>query len=246
MTKTLLLLFYATFWLLSLVFVDVSAQYRIEIQRTQRNVSSKYSRSWFQRRFNLKPSIPEPLLNAANVYYYGKISVGTPAQTFTVDFDTGSSDFWLISSECNTSSCNKHKKFTSGQSSSLVMENREFSITYGDGSYAKGSTAFDNLEINGLKIANQGLALVTDQDGFEDDVMDGMLGLGYSRIANTGFPTPIDNAFTQNQINQKVFAFWLNRNKRSENGGELIIGGVDTDRFKGFESYIFTSLLNFF
>jgi hypothetical protein len=194
--------------------------------------STSKGKSWIERRYKLKNAVvPETLTNAMNEYYYGEISLGTPAQTFAVDFDTGSSDLWIPSSNCKT--CSNHKKFNSKASSTYVKDDQKFTIGYGDGSYADGFTSYDNFQLGSLLIKKQGFAQITDESGFDGDKEDGLLGLGYSSLADSGFPTIIDNAYNQKLIPNKIFAFYLNTNEKTSSGGELIIGGIDNNHDTG-------------
>lgn len=180
-------------------------------------------------------AVPERLKNSDNKLYYGTIMMGTPPQEFRVDFDTGSSDIWLISSECDHYSCLSHDRFRSSDSSTFTNDKiqTEFSIGYGDGSGAEGTVVFDDMEINGLKIRQQAFALVKSVNGFDNIPIDGIFGLGYQSLAKTGYPTAIDNAYSEGLIDQKVFAFWLNRNTADPDGGELIIGATHPDHYIG-------------
>lgn len=48
----------------------------------------------------------------------GRLSVGTPPQSMTVVFDTGSSDVWIPGEGCT--SCGKHATFAAAESSSYA------------------------------------------------------------------------------------------------------------------------------
>lgn len=185
------------------------------------------------RKYGVKAAVPVPLSNADNNYYYGTVSIGTPAQEFVFDFDTGSSDIWIPSSTCTTTSCSKHKRYDSSASSTFKNVGNKFSIEYADGSKVSGATAYDDMNINGLKISQQGFATVSSMSGTDADKMDGMFGLGYQSGAQSGFPTAIDSAYSQKLIDEKVFAFYLNRDTSASSGGELTIGGVSSKYYTG-------------
>lgn len=93
--------------------------------------------------------------------YYGPISVGTPAQTFQVVFDTGSSNLWVPSKECKLSlACYFHDTFDYTKSSTFKADKTPFSIQYGSGA-VKGTWAYDNVNFGGLVAKNQRFGLVS-------------------------------------------------------------------------------------
>lgn len=42
----------------------------------------------------------------------------------------------------------------------------------------------------------------------------------------------------QGLVKDPVFSFWLNRNIKGKEGGEIVFGGVDSDHFKGNHTYV--------
>lgn len=68
----------------------------------------------------------------------GKVTIGTPAQSFVIDFDTGSSDLWVPNSSCNDANCNGHTKYNAAKSSTGKKQSGNFDIGYGDGSSVSG------------------------------------------------------------------------------------------------------------
>ena len=60
-----------------------------------------------------------------------------------------------------------------------------------------------------------------------------MQGLGFPEISVTGAVPPFQNMLAQGVVKEPVFSFWLNRNVEGQQGGELVLGGVDPAHFKG-------------
>lgn len=80
----------------------------------------------------------------------GTISIGTPAQSFLIDFDTGSSDLWVPSSSCTSSTCSSKNKYTASKSSTGSKKSGTFSIEYGDGSTVSGPVYTDTGKFHEL------------------------------------------------------------------------------------------------
>ncbi|KAB0377538.1 hypothetical protein FD755_011982 [Muntiacus reevesi] len=68
-----------------------------------------------------------------SVAYIGSITIGTPPQQFQVVFDTGSSDLWLPSVDCQSSSCSTHDTFKPTQSSTFQDMRRTVNLSFGSG-----------------------------------------------------------------------------------------------------------------
>jgi len=90
-------------------------------------------------------------------YYQTGLLVGTPPQKVLVQIDTGSSDLWVVSAEnpyCSLSSskCAEGSTFDPKRSRSFKANDSatNFSITYGDATFAYGVYIQDDIEVGGL------------------------------------------------------------------------------------------------
>ncbi|KAI8339342.1 rhizopuspepsin II [Chlamydoabsidia padenii] len=168
--------------------------------------------------------------DSGDLEYYGTVSVGTPAQNFKLDFDTGSSDLWFASTLC-TSCSSTHTKFNPAKSSTYKAEGKTWSISYGDGSNASGITGIDTVTLGGLKIQNQRIELAKRESSqFQSGATDGLLGLGFDTISTVaGTKTPVDNLIAQNLISNPIFGVFLGKASQG-GGGEYIFGGYNTNK----------------
>ncbi|KAH8555733.1 endopeptidase [Umbelopsis sp. PMI_123] len=176
-----------------------------------------------------------PLSNYMNAQYYGEIEIGTPGQKFSVVLDTGSSNLWVPSTHCNSIACFLHRRYDSTKSSTWKENGTDFAIQYGTGSL-EGFISNDVLKIGDLKVNHQDFGESTKEPGFTFALgrFDGILGLGYDRISVKGVVPPFYNIINKKLVEEPVFSFWLNdAQDGEENGGEMIIGGVDSKHFNG-------------
>jgi hypothetical protein len=150
-----------------------------------------------------------PLKDYMNTQYFVEVAVGTPAQTFTVVPDTGSSNLWMYSSNCWAVPCFYHDKYDSKKSSSYKADGRAFKITYGSGSI-DGFVSQDKAVLGGATANNFGFGEVNSVSGvaFLASQMSGILGLAYDTISVDKLPTFVD----QSDLADKSFSFVLRNN----------------------------------
>ncbi|KAI0348262.1 aspartic peptidase A1 [Trametopsis cervina] len=166
------------------------------------------------------------------VDYVVNVGVGTPATTYSLLVDTGSSNTWVGAGKAFVHSS------TTAQTSDRV------SVTYGSGDFS-GNEFTDTVTLGGgLTVTKQSFGVATSSDGF--DGVDGIIGIGpvdlttgtLSPDTRNTIPTITDNLFTQGVIPQNLVAVSFRPTTSDNNAnGELTFGGTDSSKFTGSISF---------
>ncbi|KAF9962181.1 Vacuolar protease A, partial [Modicella reniformis] len=169
--------------------------------------------------------------------YYGDVSIGTPLQTFSVVFDTGSSNFWVPSTHCSSISCLLHHRYSSDKSTTFRTNGTAFAIQYGSGSI-EGIISNDDFSIGGAVVKHQDFGESVKESGlaFVLGRFDGIFGLGYDTISVLGAVPPFYNMVNQSLVDEPVFGFYLGQ-VGGALGGQITLGGVDTNHYEGDIKY---------
>eukprot|EP00401_Gymnodinium_catenatum_P066514 CAMPEP_0117514758 /NCGR_PEP_ID=MMETSP0784-20121206/30232_1 /TAXON_ID=39447 /ORGANISM="" /LENGTH=350 /DNA_ID=CAMNT_0005310559 /DNA_START=160 /DNA_END=1212 /DNA_ORIENTATION=+ len=178
-------------------------------------------------------SSPLPQRNVQNSLYVGVIQIGTPAQQFRVQFDTGSSDLWIPGS---TSIGDGKVVYDHTHSSTYSANGTKFYIGYGDGSHFAGTFSKDLLDFGGgVVIPSFTFAEVTNVSDpsktYLGQPYDGILGLAWPALGDGG---DIPLAALTPLLDEPLFSFFLG----NYSAGELLLGGVDGSRYAGELTYV--------
>ncbi|KAI1631054.1 aspartic peptidase domain-containing protein [Biscogniauxia mediterranea] len=180
--------------------------------------------------------------------YFASCSVGTPAQNLTLQLDTGSSDIWVPSSSSSVCTSTDSSSSSSGSqgctlgsynpddsSSFQVIGQNDFSISYVDGSHSEGDYITETFSIGDSTLENMTMGL-----GLDTTIPYGLVGVGYALneaiVASTGRASSAYNNLPvqmreEGLINSNAYSLWLNDLDAST--GNILFGGIDTDKYQG-------------
>jgi hypothetical protein len=161
------------------------------------------------------------LNNFANSQYYALIEIGSPPQQFKVIFDTGSSNLWVQSNDCQTPGCLQHKGYDKQSSSSFSKHYVNgripvFTIKYGTGKIT-GDFVKDKVTIAGLTINDQIFGLTEEEDGFafQNVPFEGILGLSYPTTNKQNTIPFFDKVISTNLLRNNIFSIFLSESDKS-------------------------------
>jgi hypothetical protein len=182
------------------------------------------------------------LYNAQDMYYITDITVGN--KTVPVTIDTGSSDTWFVrspftcidyygnrvavsaapspctDSDANTDKPPQESRCGFGQNyianfSQGVIDNAVFARSYADGTYVYGYFGFDDVNIGGVTIQHQQLAIVNNTYWYGDGKTSGLLGLAYPIMTamdgNIAEYNPVFTNMWQRDLIMPLFTLGLSR-----------------------------------
>jgi len=190
--------------------------------------------------------LQDEISGALDVLYYGPIDIGTPAQRFTVDVDTGSADLWV---PAGCSNC-RVRRFEASYSSTYRPTTQAVSVTYvspgfnsrfpfpssffvwadckksqGTGKVS-GKVVADTVSIAGLTVAGQAWGAVSNKsDEFSKLPNDGLIGMAFGTIAQSRRPTFFENLIKEQKIVAPLFSVHLSRHERSGSSVRFFICG---------------------
>ncbi|EXJ72369.1 uncharacterized protein A1O5_04873 [Cladophialophora psammophila CBS 110553] len=179
----------------------------------------------------------EQTLDNEQSLYYANITLGTPAQPLRLHIDTGSSDLWVntaSSSFCESSQdpC-EGGTYDSSASSTYKLINDQFNISYVDGTGAVGDYVADSLEFGGITLTDFQFGI-----GQTSSSQQGVLGIGYMsnevQVQNAGmdaYPNLPEALVKAGHIASNAYSLWLNDLEAST--GEILFGGVNTEKYEG-------------
>ena len=202
-----------------------------------RNKNKKIETSFLQNTLSLtKSSTAIPIKNYQNSLYTGIISIGTPAQSFPMIFDTGSSSVLIASKECKSDYCKKQKSFDHSKSSTYEQGTITSRITFGTGrietQFSKDKVSLGPIEV---KSACIGEILKEEGEVFDQTQFSGIVGLSYPSLSINEQTPLFDSIIDSKQLDKNVMTFYYSKSEGQK--GQMTLGYIDDSKYKGDINY---------
>merc|ERR1712000_321825 len=189
-----------------LIHIPLDSRPRTEMSGTHKKISETILGVGQKYNLNLTNA-----LKYGSAAYFGSVSIGTPAQTFGFDFDTGSSNFWVVSSTC--SNCGQsgynHKK-----SSTYTPNGEPLVIQYGSGKVS-GFLSQDDVVIAGAHVKNVVFGEVNNEEVQPvRPPIAGLIGLAYKSIAQDAVDPLLDQMYQNGLIPANAVGLYIHTDQQ--------------------------------
>jgi hypothetical protein len=174
-----------------------------------------------------------------DIAYLCPVEIGTPPQTLLMDFDTGSSDFWVFSTQLPSNVTYGHDVYNPAKSSSATMlDGSTWGIGYTDGSSAGGNVYLDDVNIGNTNVINMAVGAAQNITGLYigEYPMGGIVGLANSSI-NTVQPTA-QKTFFDHAIAEGLTEPVFTANLKKGAPGNYNFGYIDDAEYTGDITYV--------
>ncbi|KAK5996749.1 Endothiapepsin [Cladobotryum mycophilum] len=214
----------------------LKAYKKYNVHATDKLTAAAAKQPLAKRQTGSAPTSPDP--QGYDREYLTQVSIGTPAQTIPLDFDTGSSDLWVFAPETSKSQSSGHKLYDPSKSTSAKkLGTSTWSIRYGDGSSSSGDVYTDSVTIGGFTVKSQAVetAKTVSAQFAQDADSSGLLGLAFDAI-NTVKPTKQKTWFSNAKSTLKSSLFTANLKHQQD--GTYNFGYIDSSEYTGPLTYV--------
>ncbi|KAM5351028.1 hypothetical protein ACJ41O_003751 [Fusarium nematophilum] len=200
------------------------------LQRAQAKQNAKVNMKF---KGNLKGTVSATPPKYYDSQYVVPVKIGTPAQTTYLNFDTGSSDFWVFSTDTYAPDQAGHILYKPRKSKTARrVDGQTWNIRYGDGTGASGIVYTDRVQVGNTVVKSQAVqsAIQVSPGIAADTFSHGIVGLAFQNL-NTVRPTR-QKTYFDNVMNDLALPVFT-ANLKKGMAGNYNFGYIDQSEYYG-------------